>query len=432
MFPRGVRVASRGAAVALMLALAACGADRRAAPGEPVTLVFKHAKHPQYEVLADLIAQFETEHPGVRVREEILPANSDDQHQFYVINLAAGADDFDVLDLDIIWVPEFARAGWLAPLTALVPDEELAPILDAPLEADRLGGELYALPWFVDAGVLYYRTDLLAKYGFDPPATFDELRRQARRILDAEANPQLYGFVWQGMQYEGLVCVALEFIRGYGGDLFIDESGPALSSDQTLDALRFMDASIRADGITPPLVTTMSEEPSRLVFQSGRAVFMRNWPYAWPLVSGPGSPVAGRVGFTLVSHVEGHESAPTLGGYHVGVNARSPHVGEAARFVRFMTRYASQKRIALGMGRLPAHEEVYRDAEVLAALPHLPGLLAAVRQARPRPVTPYYLMLSQILQTELSAVVADIRTPEEAMRLASGQIDRLLGDRDDR
>ncbi|MGH9790678.1 MAG: ABC transporter substrate-binding protein, partial [Candidatus Acidiferrales bacterium] len=415
------------AAIALCLALPGCAREqgRRAADGR-VTLVFKHAKHPRYVVLAELIAQFEEENPGIRVVEEILPATTDEQHQFYVINLAGGAADFDVIDMDVIWVPEFARAGWLADLTDAVPSEELEPMHAAALRADWLDGKLYGVPWFVDTGVLYYRKDLLEKYGFAPPQTYAELVTAARHILAQEKNPRLFGFVWQGMQYEGLVCAALEFIRGNGGDV-LDEAGqPALTEPATLEAVRFMRNLVEEYNVTPPLVTTLNEETTRHIFQGGRAVFMRNWPYVRPLLERQGSAVAGQVGMMAVPHFVGAASVPTMGGFHLGINRNSPHRAEAVKFLRFMLRYESQKRILLRVGVLAAHRELYRDPEVLAAMPQLRELLPSLERVQPRPVTPYYLMISQILQPELSAAVAGIRTPEEAMESARKQIAHLL------
>lgn len=417
---------TRTVGVLCAVAAVACGGRTLPAPGEPVTLVFKHAKHPASTALTDLIAEFEAAHPDIRVREEILPANSDDQHQFYVINLAAGADDFDVIDMDIIWVPEFARAGWLMPLSGYVDPGELDGLFQPALAADRLGAELYAVPWFVDTGVLYYREDLLVKYRFGPPRTFEALLVQARTILEGERDDLLVGFVWQGMQYEGLVCTALEFIRGNGGAVLTAAGTPALTEPATVEALRWMAALIHEHDVTPATVTTMTEESTRRMFQSGRAIFMRNWPYAWPLLTADGSPVAGRVGVTTLPSFDGHHSAPTLGGYHLGVNVSSPHPDEAAEFVKFMIRETSQKEILLRMARLPAHRAVYDDVEVRAAMPYLVDLLPALERARPRPVTPYYLMISQVLQPELSAVVTGLRLPAEAMALAAQQIDRLM------
>ncbi len=403
-----------------------CARNQVSRPVGPVTIVFKHAKHPRYAFLTEVVREFEAENPQIRIREEILPASTDEQHQFYVINLAAGANDFDVLDMDVIWVPEFARAGWLEELTAHVSAAELGPLNAAALRADWLDGKLFAVPWFVDAGVLYYRKDLLDKYGFGPPRTYPELVEMALKVLGEERDPRLTGFVWQGMQYEGLVCAALEFIRGNGGDLLHDDAQPALTEPATLEALRFMSELIRVHKVTPPLVTTLNEEAARNIFQSGRAVFMRNWPYAWRLLNQPNSPVAGRVGIALVPHFPGHSSAPTLGGFHLGVNKYSRHKSAATAFVRFMIRYGVQKEILLKVGVLPAHRDVYTDPQVRQALPFLADVLPALEQVQPRPVTPYYLMISQILQPELSAVVAGIRSPESAMQSAKQQVMHLL------
>jgi multiple sugar transport system substrate-binding protein len=410
----------------LGLFAAGCAHYRTPRPNEPVTLVFKHAKHPRYTALSQLIRQFETENPAIRVREEILPSSTDEQHQFYVINLAAHAEDFDVLDMDIIWVPEFARAGWLSPLNPSVTAAELVPLNQAALRADWLSGRLYAVPWFVDAGVLYYRKDLLAKYGLEPPRTYPELLETTRTVLGGEHDIRLLGFVWQGMQYEGLVCTALEFIRGNGGELLRGGANPALTEPATLDALEFMNDLIRLYKVTPPLVTTLNEEATRNIFQSGRAVFMRNWPYAWRLLNQSDSPVAGRVGITIVPHFPGQGSVPTMGGFHLGVNANSRHKTEAIAFLRYMIRRSVQKEVVLKLGVLPADTGVYRDPDVRQALPFLTDLLPALERAQPRPVTPYYLMISQIVQPELSAVVAGVRTPERAMRSADQQIRHLL------
>jgi multiple sugar transport system substrate-binding protein len=412
---------------ALSLLAVACSPRHSAlVADEPVTIVFKHAKHPRYEVLAQLVREFEAEHPRIRVREEILPATTDEQHQFYVINLAGGAGDFDVIDMDVIWVPEFARAGWLVDLTPHIAPEELAPLNPAALQADWFGGRLYAVPWFVDAGVLYYRRDLLEKHGFAAPTTYPELLDQARQILAQEQDERLLGFVWQGMQYEGLVCVALEFIRGNGGNVLGADGQVTLTEPAALEALGFMGDLVGPGKITPALVSTLNEEAARHIFQSGRAVFMRNWPYAWRLLNQPDSPVAGRVGLTMVPHFPDHASAPTLGGFHLGVNANSAHPQEAIAFARFMIRYRAQKQVILRVGVLAAHREVYLDPDVLAAFPWLEALRPSLEQVQARPVTPYYLMISQILQPELSAVVTGIRSPQQAMQLARQQIEHLL------
>ena len=416
--------AARLLVLATALLLIGCNDERAVpAPGQPVTLVFKHSKlFGDPAAFAELIHTFEERHPGVRVRTEPLPSSSDEQHQFYVINLRAGAADFDILALDVIWVAEFARAGWITDLSGLLSPAEQKTFFAGPLAAVRYQERFYAIPWFIDAGLLYYRKDLLAKHGFTPPRTWAELAAAARAI--AQREPKMYGFVWQGKQYEGLVCNALEYLWSAGGDVLRD-GRVVLDSAANREALAFMQGLLE-ENISPELVMTATEEPSRRIFGSGRAVFLRNWPYAWTLFEQPDSAVRGKVGVSVLPHFPGHDSAATLGGWQLGVNRHSRHQTEAAAFVEFMTSAESQKALARSYGLNPARRTLYHDPELLGAQPHLARLRDVFAQAQPRPVTPQYIRLSQVLQSEFSAVVAGLKSPAAALGDAQRQAEEIL------
>ncbi|RMD68778.1 MAG: extracellular solute-binding protein, partial [Gammaproteobacteria bacterium] len=155
----------RGWWLALALFLAGCGQES----GDRITLVFKHGK-----VVGDpaplqaLLREFEERHPKIRVRDEMLPSSTDEQHQFYVLNLEGRSADFDVFALDVIWVPEFAHAGWLRDISHLLPPKEREAFFPGPIRAVVYQGKVYAIPWYIDAGLLYYRKDLLEARGFSP------------------------------------------------------------------------------------------------------------------------------------------------------------------------------------------------------------------------------------------------------------------------
>lgn len=186
----------------------------------PTVLVFKHGKlSGDGRVLSGLLREFEQRHEGLTVREELLPADSDRQHQYYAMNLDGGKAPFDLLGIDTIWAQEFAKAGWIAPLDGLLAPVDREEFFPGPIEAATFNGRLYAVPWYVDAGVLYYRRDLLDHHGLEAPRTWLELAHIAKVVLDAEQNSALAGFVWQGKQYEGLMCVTLEVLRSNGTDL---------------------------------------------------------------------------------------------------------------------------------------------------------------------------------------------------------------------
>ena len=375
--------------LALMIALAGglAGCTRESTPeATRTTIVFKHSKlFGDPAALQKLIAEFEQQHPDIRVKNETLPSSSDEQHQFYVINLEGRASDFDVFAIDVIWVAEFAKAGWLRDLTGLLPESERAAFFAGPIEAVTVEGRVYAIPWFIDAGLLYYRKDLLTQYDFPPPPTWGKLVRIAYDI--SKRQPNLYGFIWQGKQYEGLVCNVLEFLWSNGGEVLRDGK-VVIDSPQNREALKVMVDLVRTYKVTPDLVTTTTEESSREIFGRGKAVFMRNWPYAWRLFQQEDSAVKDKVGITVLPHFRRKRSAATLGGWQLAVNKHSKQPQAAEKFVAFMTSPKAQKHLGLTVGFQPTRKALYEDAELLAAQPALAELYKIFEYARPRPVSP--------------------------------------------
>ncbi|HSN71521.1 MAG TPA: ABC transporter substrate-binding protein, partial [Steroidobacteraceae bacterium] len=375
-------------------AVLSTGCGERASAPAATHLVIKHSKlFGDPVAFRELLDRFEAEHPGLVVTSETLPASSDEQHQFYAINLRARSTAFDVLAVDVIWVAEFARAGWIADLSADLPVAERADFFSGPMAAVTYDDRVYAIPWYVDAGLLYYRRDLLDRYGREPPRTWGELVATARAISAEE--PGMHGFIWQGRQYEGLVCNALEYLWSAGGTVIDAEGQLVLDSPANRAALGFMHDLVQRYGVTPPSVATATEEPSRHLFGQGRAVFLRNWPYAWRLFEREGSSLEGRVGVTQLPHFPGQTSAAALGGWQLAVNARSEHDAAARALVRFLTSSAALRHLALAYGFQPARRSLYADPELIAAQPQLTALEEIFATARPRPVHPDYVRMSQ-------------------------------------
>ena len=412
---------------AAVLVLGGC-AERQDGAG-PVTLVFKHAKIlGPTDPMPGLLREFERRHPGVSVRSEPLTWTSDEQHQFYVINLDGATPTFDVLMLDVIWVPEFARAGWLLDLAPWVTPEELAPHFPAAVAAATWGGGVWAMPWNMNAGLLYYRADLLRKYGLAPPRTWEELVEQAERIRAGEGDARLDGVLWQGKQYEGLVCNVLEHFWASGTRL-LDDAGRVLPEpERAAGALAFMRGLIER-GVSPGWVTAGDEELTRRPFGDGRAVFLRSWPYALDLFEQADSPVRGRVGLAaLPGHAGGVAGAGATGGFHLGVNRRTRHAEAAVALVRFLAREPAQRALtAPGVALYPSRMALYHDPEIVRARPSMPLFHDLSRAARPRPVTPAYLMLSTTVQPEFSAALVAVKTPRQALAHARRRLEYMLG-----
>ncbi|NOX88027.1 MAG: ABC transporter substrate-binding protein [Calditrichaeota bacterium] len=391
------------------------------------TIVFKHFKLANArEQFQKAIAEFEKENPGVHVREEILPSNTNVQHQFYVTSLESGAADFDVFLIDVIWTPEFSLAGWLEDLSDLLPEEERKQFFPAPLKADMYKGKLFAIPWYIDAGVLYYRKDLLTKYGFSAPQTFEQLVRQAQTVLKGEKRADLNGFLWQGKQYEGMICTVNEIISGFGGHILDDSNRVRLEDIEVINALKWLKSCIYDWRISPRWVLSADEENTRLSFLNGKTIFLRNWPYCWSFFQREDSPVKGKVGVTRIPSLPGKTGRSTLGGWQLAVNRFSSKKELAKKFVKFMSSSEMQLRFALTVGTKPTRRPLYQNVELRTAQPFIVSLLPVLENTSPRPVTPFYPQISQILQIEFSAILSDIRPVKKALRSARLQIEHVL------
>jgi multiple sugar transport system substrate-binding protein len=376
----------------------------------------------------EVIADFEKQNPGAKVIKDLGPNSSTQFHDLLTQKLKNRDTQLDVFFMDVIWPAEFASAGWVSPLDRSFPITEQNKFLNGPLSANRYDGHIFGVPVFIDAGLLYFRKDLLTKYKLAPPRTWPELVEQAKGIIAGEQDPQLVGFSGQFKQYEGLVCNMMEYILSNGGALWNEQRQESrINESHAKQAVRFVREKIVGE-ISQRGVLAYEEPESLALFTQGRAVFHRNWPYAWNIVNDRAqSKVAGRVGMIPLPSFPGGRGAATLGGWQLGVSRFSRNPDLAWRFVSFMTSLQMQKRIALTTGRAPTRTVLYEDPELLAKIPHLKSLLATFRQAVPRPTTPVYVPLSNIMQRYFSAALAlPSSNIDERAALARRDMDRVL------
>jgi len=372
------------------------------------------------EVLQSQLARFMEAHPDIHVVQRRTPDAADQRHQLYVQWLNAGASQPDILQLDVIWTPEFAAAGWILPLEQF--NADVGAFLPASVAADRWDGQLFAIPWFIDVGMLYWRRDLMDA----PPRTLDELRRVAER--SQKAGDVDYGFVWQGARYEGLVTVFLEHVGAFGGRLMGPDGSIEVDKEPAVRALTWMRDAVWNQGTVPRAALTWHEEETRFAFQNGQAAFMRNWPYAWSLLENDAdSRVAGRVGIAPMPGMPGGTPTAALGGGQLAINANSDHPKAAWAVIEFLTRPEQMLERAGGVGQYPARAALYDDPRLADALGQdIEPLKAIVERARPRPVTPVYTQLSEILQIQLHRALTRQAEPREALERAARQMRELL------
>ena len=379
-----------------------------------------------------LIEEFQNR-SGIKVDLLRQPTDTELRRQGLVTSLRAGTTDPDVFLMDVAWLAQFAASDWLEPLDDQVRSGQLD--LDVFFEkvvtlADTYQGRLLALPVYVDGGLLYYRQDLLDKYGFtNPPQTWRELVRYCLVVQrgERESKPNFYGFVWQGAQYEGLICNWLEYAGSNGGGIGLERQTIDLDTAANIQATQFMYDLIQAHKVSPPnTYTEMKEEEVRTFFQQGNALFERNWPYAWSLHQEKDSPVKGKVGIVALPHFAGGGSVSTLGGWHIGISKHSDAKENSLELVKFVLSFDTQKKLALKLGWNPGRKDVYLDKQVIEALPHFEQLGDVFENLQPRPNLPYYTLISEVIQRHLNGVLSGKSSAGEALTAAEQEAQSVI------
>lgn len=396
--------------------MAACGAQ---AP--PPLVVAGSAVGAEGRLLRRQLDRFVEVEPGVPVSIRTVPDAADERHQLFVQWLNAHLPEPDVLQLDVTWTAEFAAAGWIRPLDpSSVRTDEFFPVTVA---ANRWRGRLYAVPWFADVGMLYWRSDLLDAV----PASLEELRQTVRRARDEHALR--YGLVWQGARYEGLVTVFLEYLGAFGGRILGPSGAVEVDAPAAVRALEQMRADVAGPNASVPAVAlAWREEQTRFAFQSGEAVAMRNWPYAAVLLSDPASSrVAGRFRVSPMPAAAGGAPTAALGGSQLAINARTRHPDRAAALLAYLTAPAQMLERAREVGQFPTRPALFEEPALDAALP-FPAADARriIERAVPRPVTPVYAELSDLLQVRIHDVLTGQRAARPALQDAAAAVRALL------
>jgi len=371
------------------------------------------------------------QNPGVTV--EVLETGdlADDRLSFYLQLFEAQSPDVDVMQIDVIWPGDLQQH--FVDLFEYGAREVADQHFDAIVQNNTVDGKLVGIPWFTDAGLLYYRTDMLEKYGFDaPPETWTELEDMAEMIQAgerAEGNPDFWGFVWQGNAYEGLTCDALEWVASHDGGTIVSPDGViTINNEAAVTAIE--KAAGWVGTISPNGVTNFAEEDARNMFQAGNAAFMRNWPYAYSLGQSDESAIQGLFDVSTLPHGPGGEPAHTLGGWQLGVSAYSENPAVAADVALFLASYDEQKFRAIEGSFNPTIEALYEDPEVLEATPFFGSLYDVFVNATARPSTataPNYAATSRAFFSAVHSVLTGQEDADIALELLELDLQDITG-----
>jgi trehalose/maltose transport system substrate-binding protein len=339
---------------------------------------------------------------------------------------SAKSGDIDVYQIDVIW-PGIA-ASHAVDMKKYLKDDEIAQYFPAIIKNNTVNGQLVGVPVFTDCGILYYRTDLLKKYGYDaPPKTWEELAQMAKKIQEGErkdGKADFQGFVFQGKASESITCNAVEWIYSFGGgDVIEPDKKVTINNPNAIKALET--AKSWVGSISPSGVTTYGEEEARNIWQAGNAAFMRNWPYAYALGQDPKSAISGKFDVTVLPKGgDNGKNAACLGGWQLMVSKYSKNPDVAADLVKFLCSAETQKKRAVDLGQLPTRPDVYKDPDVLAKNPWFKNAVEILNNAVARPSTVTggeYAQVSTAIYQGANAVLSG-QTPASQ---AVGQIERV-------
>jgi multiple sugar transport system substrate-binding protein len=368
--------------------------------------------------LHGLVKQWNSAHPGQQVTVIYLPDESDEQHAQLAQNLQAKSDVYDVMSLDVVWTAEFASNGWIIPIGRnLVP---LNDMLRPAVETATYDGKLYAVPFTSNAGLLYYRKDLVKT----PPVTWAQLASDAETIAPQH---QMAGYAGQFEAYEGLTVNFAEAVQSAGGSILSPQGSRAtLNTPQARQALSFLVNGFR-QGWIPQASLGYDEESSRRAFEAGKLLFLRNWPYVYGEASRPGhgNKVAGKFGVTTLPGPRGPGSS-SLGGANLAVSAFSQHQATALKFARFLTSTSSQRRVLVDAALPPVLTQLYENPGLIRRFPYLPVLKKAILAAQPRPKIADYNQLSLAISSAVHRALAQQVSVSETLTGLSGELNQIV------
>jgi multiple sugar transport system substrate-binding protein len=370
------------------------------------------------DVMRKIVDEYEKRTPGVKVEVEVGGATSEQQQQYLNTVLASKDSALDVILIDVIRPAQYSAAGWAEPLDSYLGAEKdaiMAKYLPAYREANIVGGKVIALPYFADAQFLYYRKDLLAKHGVQPPKTWDELKAGAQKIMAAEGNANLSGFQTAGSPIEGTVCTYLVPMWGAGGAL-TDASGKLALGTEAAKRPFQLWADLKAANVTPPNLAEIPTDRIRQNFQAGNLIFGMTWGYVWNRAQGDAdSTVKDKVGVVPLPGFTANAAATCIGGWQVTVSAYSKNKAAAVSLIRYLSSPEVAKMQAIAASHLPVFAETYTDPDVLKANPWFKDALPVVQTARARPVSPAYPRVSEVIRTNMNAFLAGSKTADAAL-----------------
>ncbi|MGW1545200.1 ABC transporter substrate-binding protein [Streptomyces sp. NPDC002309] len=350
-------------------------------------------------------------HPKEKVTFIQLPTDADSQRQQMIQNAETKSDAYTVLSLDVVWTSEFAAHQWIDKL----PEKQypLQDMLEPVVETAKYRGGLYAVPAASDGGMLYYRTDLLEKAGVgEPPTTWAQMKSACAKVKKLPEAKKMSCYAGQFQKYEGLTVNFSEAVNSAGGVVTDANGKPDVDTPEAKKGLDFLVDSVK-DGTIPKEAVTYQEEDGRQAFQSGKLIFLRNWPYVYSLAQK--SEVAGKYAVAPLPGLDGPGSS-SLGGHNLALSAFAKNKATAVDFMKFFTNEQNAGVFLKEASLAPPYASLYDDPALTKQYPYLPILKASIERAAPRPRVVQYGDVTSSIQQAAYAALTGSKSSAQALK----------------
>jgi multiple sugar transport system substrate-binding protein len=374
--------------------------------------------------LQSVITGWNTRYTSQKVTLLQMPGSSNDQLAQLVANLQAKSDEYDVIDMDVIWTAEFASNGWIIPL----PESQfpLGDFLKPAVDTAMYQGRLYAVPDYSNADLLYYRKDILAKAGKQPPRTWAQLQQLAETVAPEYG---LDGYAGTFAPYEGLTVNFAEAVQSAGGSILSPEGTKVtVNSARALTGLEFLVNGFQ-QGWIPKVTLTYEEESAQQAFEAGKFLFLDNWPDVYGALSAPGpdNQVYGKFGVAALPGPNGTGSS-SLGGANLAISAYSQHQRTALNFIKYMTDLANERQMLEQGSFPPVWTQLYTNKSLIRSYPYLPVLEQAINSAQPRPAITNYDQASLAISSAVYQALTHQKKPQQALTEMAGELTQIIRD----
>jgi multiple sugar transport system substrate-binding protein len=396
-------------------------------PWAGTTINVAMVSEPRNEAIQKLASEFE-KLTGIKVVFNILAYPTLQEKQMVALSQGSGA--YDVVDVDCVWVGQYAGEGMTIPVEEFIlrTDHNVLALDDfIPAVVSEQGmwqDRIYGLPCIQAVFGLYYRTDIFQKYNMKVPQTWDELRDAAQALHMKE--PGVAGITFMGRRGVQLQCTYDNIIWSYGGEWFDKDNHSTINSKAAIDALDYFKSLIP---YAPTGVLTYDWDENANAYAQGKAAMTIQWQNAAPTFYNPEkSKIVGKFQFTLVPGVKQPDGSikrtPTFGGWSLEIPKDSKNKEAAWEFIVWASSQKLDSRLAYSQPGSRSSGLV--SAALQKKYIEYKGMLESLPIAKGRPRIGAYSELADALEVALSEAMTGAKSSKDALDDANAKFEQIL------